>query len=540
MEFELRTILRIMWRWAWLLGASTLLGAIISYSATAQMPRTYSATATLMVGQVLQATNPNAADFSTSAQLAQTYVQLVNRQPLLQATSNALGMGEAGQLLAGQVSAGVLPNTQLIQITVVDTSLDRARIIADEVAHQLILQSPTPLDKAQDQRDAFLDQQLTDLQHHINDSQDQIKNLQGQLASENSARGVQDIQSQMGALQDKISTWQATYAQLSTSKVGRTNNLSVVEPANGSSAPVSPNVRMNVLTAAAVGFALALAAVLLIEYLDDTLKTPEDVNRAVKLPYLGAITARRLSRSASRLVTLEEPRSQAAEAYRVLRTTIQLALRHQAHPRLLITSSGVGEGKSTTASNLAISLAQTGKTVALCDLDLRRPTIHRLFEVTNDVGLSGLVVDPELPLESALIESAQPGLWLLPSGPVPTNPAELLASDTLADRISQLAQRTDVLIFDSPGVLSVADTRIIAGLANIAVLVADGKQTRRDHIRQAVSLLNQTDLPLLGVVLNRARDARLKGYAYYAAKPQRPRRWLRLPAILGALISLQR
>src|SRR5439155_26379479 len=113
------------------------------------------------------------------------------------------------------------------------------------------LQSPTPSDKALDQRDAFLDQQLTDLQHHINDSQDQIKNLQGQLANENSARGVQDIQNQISALGDKISTWQTMYGQLSTSKVGRTNNLSIVEPATGSPIPFRPNVRTKVLSSAA-------------------------------------------------------------------------------------------------------------------------------------------------------------------------------------------------------------------------------------------------------------------------------------------------
>jgi polysaccharide biosynthesis transport protein len=163
MDFELKSIFSIVWRWAWLLVVSTVLAGSISYSATSQMPRLYSATTTLMVGQVLQATNPNAADFSTSQQLAQTYVQLVKRQPLIQATADALGMNVPWQTLSTQASAAVLPNTQLIQIAVVDTSPQRAKVIADELAHQLILQSPTPVDKQQDQRQGFVDQQLADL-----------------------------------------------------------------------------------------------------------------------------------------------------------------------------------------------------------------------------------------------------------------------------------------------------------------------------------------------------------------------------------------
>src|SRR5207248_1615303 len=160
-----------------------------------------------------------------------------------------------------------LPLTQRIQITAVQPSPELARRVADEVSRQLILQSPTPLEKEQDQRVLFLNEQLSSLQARIKDAEEQTNVLEGRLAVESSARAVQDIQAQMTALQQKIATWQSTYASLLVNKVGRTNNLSIVEPATGPQEPISPSIKLSVLAASAVGFALALAAVLIIEYL---------------------------------------------------------------------------------------------------------------------------------------------------------------------------------------------------------------------------------------------------------------------------------
>jgi capsular exopolysaccharide synthesis family protein len=239
-------------------------------------------------------------------------------------------------------------------------------------------------------------------------------------------------------------------------------------------------------------------------------------------------------------VTLLDPQSSAAEAFRVLRTSIQLAVRQESQPRLLITSAGAGEGKSTVASNLAITLAQAGKTVVLCDLDLRRPSAHVIFGVPNHVGLSALILNPDLPLDAALLATAEQGLWLLPSGPVPANPSEMLTSEVMQDRLDQLARHADVLIFDSPGVLPVADTQIIAGFASGAVLVADRHRTRRAAVQRATVSLEKTGVRILGVVLNRANDASLS-HAYYGPEKVPTRsRWLQLSALVGTILGLHR
>src|SRR5215831_12333185 len=191
---ELKQYFIVLRRWAWLLVLSTVLAAAISYGVTTQLPRIYSSTVTLMVGQVLQSNNPNEADFQTSQQLAQTYTLIVRRQPLLQAALDTLGLNEPWQVLAGQVNAAPIPQTQLLQIAVVDGSPQRAALIANELAHQVILQSPTPDEKEQDQRQAFLTAQLAGLQSRINDAEDQSKVLESRLALETTARGVSDVQ----------------------------------------------------------------------------------------------------------------------------------------------------------------------------------------------------------------------------------------------------------------------------------------------------------------------------------------------------------
>ncbi|RME46344.1 MAG: polysaccharide biosynthesis tyrosine autokinase [Chloroflexi bacterium] len=514
---ELKQYLSTLWKWSWLIVLSTLIAAVASYWATSRMPRVYKTTTTLMVGQIIQSANPTAQDFWASQQLAQSYVQLVRRQPILQATLDALGMDMDWRALAGKVSAAPVAGTQLIQISVSDTDPQRAKALADEIAHQLILQSPTTPDQEQEQRREFVEKQLADLEAKIEDAKGQIDDLEQRLALETSARGIQDTQNQITALQQKITTWQTNYANLlEFFKGGRINYLSVVEPAPIPRTPVSPKARLNVLLASAIGFLLAAGAAFLLEYMDDTIKSDEDVDRVLKLPTLGAITRiRGLQEPADHLVAMKHPRSPITEAYRVLRTNIQFSSLSNPSTRLLITSAGPGEGKTTTSCNLGITMAQAGMRVILADTDLRRPSIHRFFGVPNQFGLTSLLLDETLPVDSALIETAVPGLRLLPSGPLPPNPAELLGSERMKKRLQELKELADMIIFDSPPVLAVADATILGSLCSGVVLVVDAGRTRTEVIRRGKETLEQVGLKVLGVVLNKLTTRRGGGYYYY-------------------------
>ncbi len=524
---ELKYYVRILWKWLWLLALSAGVAAVFSYWATAQQPKIYRTQTSLLVGQVFQNPNPQAAEFYTTQRLALTYSQIVSREPVMQATVDALGMNIPWQALAARVNAQVVAETQLLEIYVLDTDPQRAKITADEVAHQLILKSPTAPQGEQAAHRDFIASQLQDLEQKIKDTKESITKLQQDLALENSARAIQDTQNQIAALQGKINLWQQTYAQLLVFlQGGSTNFLSVVEPASVPMTPVGPRVMWNAMLAAALGLGLALGAVFLLEYLDDTIKTGEDVQRALSLPTVGAIS--RMGETddlAEHLVTVHHPRSPVSEAYRVLRTNLQFSSLGNPSTSLLITSASPSEGKTTTASNLAVAMAQAGKRVILVDSDLRRPSLHKMFGVPIAPGLTNLLVDQSLDVNEVLVHTSVEGLWLLTSGPIPPNPSELLATSQMMELIERLSAQSDIVLCDSPPLLAVADASILAAEMGGTLLVVNAGRTRTELFKRAGETLEQVGSRTLGVVLNKLSGKQSGAYYYYYARDDdRPRR----------------
>ncbi len=213
------------------------------------------------------------------------------------------------------------------------------------------------------------------------------------------------------------------------------------------------------------------------------------------------------------LVTLAEPRSPAAEAYRTLRTNIQFASLDRPLRTLLVTSPAANEGKTTTLANLAVTFAQAGSRVLLVDCDLRRPTLHTLFGVDNAVGLTSLVLE-ETPFDRApLLATGVDNLRLLPSGPLPPNPADFLGSARFERTIGALLTEADLLLFDAPPAIAVADAAVLARRVDGVLLVLEAGRTKRDHALKAKAQLEKVGANLLGVVLNGVKpDANI--YAY--------------------------
>jgi succinoglycan biosynthesis transport protein ExoP len=513
---ELRHYFSLIWKWLWLIVLSVAVAGGASYLASKAATPLYRTSTTLMVGRVTENPELNSMDIATGQQLAYTYTQLARRQPVLQGAIDSLGLNMSWQALASQVSASIVQQTMLMEISVVDTDPYRAKVLADEIAQQLILLSPAAANANNPEEVAFIQSQLVDLQGKIENAEADVTRLNQEMDAANSARQIQDFQNQIAILESKISGWQYTYTQYRISlQGGDANALSVVEPATVYPTPISPNVRMNVLMAAAIGLVLAVGGVILIEYLDDTVKTAEDVVRISGYPMIGGVARIDGADYPDKLVAAHKPLSPTAEAFRVLRTNLQFSSVDHPPRSLVMTSPGPSEGKSITLANLAVVVAQSGQNVILVDTDLRRPVQHKIFGLPNRHGFSDAILSPKKDLGQFLQRTPVDNLCLLSSGSLPPNPAELLASERMKELIAWLETEADLVLFDSPPALVVTDAVVLGTRVDGAVLVNDAGRTRTNETRAVVEEFKRMHVNLMGIVLNRMAGSGSGYYHYY-------------------------
>jgi len=221
--------------------------------------------------------------------------------------------------------------------------------------------------------------------------------------------------------------------------------------------------------------------------------------------------------SSRKLITAVAPKSPISEQYRTVRTNIQYSSIDGEMRVLMVTSSGPGEGKSTTVANLAVTFAQLGKKVLLVDADLRKPTVHHTFSVNNQVGFT-TVLTKQASLEKAVVETDEQDLYVLTSGPIPPNPAELLSSKSMEQFIEEAKEQFDFVLFDTPPLLAVADPQILANQCDGSILVVYSERTEIDQAKKSKELHENAKGKLLGVLLNQKELKNSDYYYYYGAK----------------------
>jgi capsular exopolysaccharide synthesis family protein len=292
------------------------------------------------------------------------------------------------------------------------------------------------------------------------------------------------------------------------------NNITVVDKAKVPKFPIKPNLMLNLMIAIALGLGAGIGLALLLEHLDDTIKLPEDMEKLLGLPVLGVIPATRVADGVELAIAENaDPRSPFAEAHRSLRTTLQFSTAEGMPKVLLVTSTSVGEGKSTTALSLATHITQTGKKVLLIDCDLRKASLHKKLGIGNDSGLTNYLAGDAQPVKITR-RCAIPNLFLIPSGPLPPNPAELLGSAKMVALLNLAAERFDQVIIDGPPVLGLADAPLLGSLVEAAILVAECGVTSRQYAQGAVKRLRSTRTRLVGGVLTKV-DTRNRSYGYH-------------------------
>jgi capsular exopolysaccharide synthesis family protein len=503
---EINELIKPLLRWWWLIIIATIIAAASSYVATMQQPPVFRSRATLMIGRTIDNPNPTSVQFNLEEQLAASYANIANREPLREATKEALGIN-----WLPEYSVSAVPNTQLIEIVVVDTDPYRAQTVAQEIANQLILRSPTSENQEDLSRQAFINEQLDILQKQITDTQQEIEDLTFQLSGLNSAREISDTQDQISSLQRELSSLQSNYANLlSETDQGAINTLTIIEYPNLPTRPIGSQQFITVGLAGAVGFTMAAAAAYLLEYLDKTIKSVDEVKKLIPAPILGYIPEIPKKENKWLFVT-DNPRSPIADAFRNLRTNIELA-----DPELktiLVTASAISIGKSTIALNYAQILTQANKRVILVDGDLRKSVLNEALDFPKDLGLSKILQGKRNLKEISFPLKKGFGL-VIPSGPPPPNPTELLGSEMMTQTLSSLKKMSEMVVIDGPPIF-VTDATVLANQVDGILLVVQIGKTRKDIIREMMEQIKRTDIRIIGVVVNKVNKRSNYYSSYY-------------------------
>jgi succinoglycan biosynthesis transport protein ExoP len=566
--FELKQLLDLIRRRIWILFLGVLLGAGAAALYSFFQQPVYEASTKVLVTQSTQNQFTDITSSTNPQQTADTYVQFLSMEPVLNMVSQRVGYQIDPD--ADMIRVQLVPNTQIINVAVDDTDPKRAALIADTLVQVLIEQneilqagryadSETSLtaqisemekqiNSLQDQLDrakaavvqaqiSKVQAQMNDLQEEINileeDSEDSpgktahLEQLQSLMASYQDTYTnlvvtgeVQGTNDQIDRLEKSLDLYQQLYlnllGNLESVRMARMQNtpnvVQISPPAIVGDKPIRPRPTLNTVLGGIAGLILALSVMFLIEYLDDTIKTPEDVERLLGLAVLGYVAE--VSSGESRQGQLDvgkQPRSPVAEAFRSLRANLEFASINHRLNSILVTSVNPGDGKSTVAANLASIISQVGRHVTLLDADLRRPTVHHFFDLPNRVGLSDVFRD-KLDISSVARSLNEDGcLSVITTGSLPPNPTELLASEKMEDILDRLKKMKTMVILDSAPAI-VSDAQVLAAKVDGVLLVVQPGKTHKDELRSTIEQFKRAGARLVGVVFNRIPQNRLTYY----------------------------
>lgn len=499
----------LLWHWAWLVILAVLIAGGIAFFVSRQITPVYQATATMLVNQAPSANSSEYAALLTSQRLAETYAQMLTTQPIMDGVANSLNLNALPDSLKKIVIVEPIRDTQLIKVNVQHTNPSLAARIANEVVITFSEYNENFQASRYADTEASLSAQLEDLNQRI-----QEINLEIQAMGDDPDLELERNKQKTTLAQNQqlFASLLQTYEEVRLAKAESTSNVVLVEPANVPSDPIRPKILQNTLLAAAVGGMLAFGLIFLLDALDNTIKSPDDVTRHLGLPVLGIIARDQTTGENEPLITIAQPRAPVSEAYRALRTNIQFASVDKPIQSLLITSIAPSEGKTTVAANLSTTLAQGGRNIILIDADLRKPKIHQRLNLSNQKGLTSLFMQPEVLLNGTVQKTDTNNLYVMTAGNLPPNPSELLASDRMDLIISKMKRNADMVIIDTPPIMAVTDAVILSQRVDGVLVVIRVGSTKTAAAQQTINQLRRLNANVLGVVLNQVPT---RGSRYY-------------------------
>lgn len=457
-------------RW-WLILLGPLVAGIVAWVYSERQTPIYEAATTIQV-QEGQGTSgiTSLGDIQTSRSLAVTYKELIKTRPVMQGVIDEMKLDMSPNALEGKISVTLISGTELLRIQVNDSDPEQAALIADTVAQ---------IFKQQTEESRLAD----------------IARLQ-RIAVGQGVSNVQDfVTAQLNAL----------------------GSILVVETAEAPPAPISPNKRLNVLLAVVLGLIFAGLLAFVLEYLQDTVQTPDRVERRFGLVSLGAVPEWRVKELPERQLLMEKmPKSHYAEAVRNLRANIQFVNAANATHVMAISSPWQGEGKSTVVANIATAFAQEGKSVIVVDTDFRRPSLNKLFGLDRTMGLTNFLAFPEVSLNDVIQETHIKGVKLISSGPIPPNPSEMLGAPRMKELLVELKEKANLVLFDCPPLVGMSDSIRLGAMTGGLILVVT-PHTSMEMVNKVLESMRIAKVNVMGFVVNKFSIGRFR-YGYYKSK----------------------
>ncbi len=521
---------QILWRWAWLLILVALIAGGAAYYISNLQPRVYQSSTRAVVNVSTGSEYYDAYAAAYGAQrLATTYAQTMITPSLLETVSERLGYK-----VTADITATPIVESPIFTVTVMDDDPN----MAAEIANMVVLTFSEKIIADQSERYSELklgledeisriDTILTDINERL--ALLQIKETELAEAEARAAQmeklGLTPIEvvrdpndyvtrAQLELSQSQYQTTRSSLffnlQQIKLTEVQTATTISQIEPAIPDLKPIQPQPLKSAGIAAVVALMFTAGIVFLIAYLQDEIRDPDEFSRKWGVPVVGVIT--HFNTNEDRLITMSKPRMPVSEAFRSVRTNLQFSGINTPLKTILITSASPSEGKSSIVANIATVFAQSENNVVVVDGDMRRPTLHKIFKLSNRLGLSDYFIRTPEEMSGVVKQTKVNNLSIITSGSLPPNPSELLGSARMKDVLTLLTEHFDMVLLDSPPLLAVTDALILAKNVDGVLLVVDPKKTKRGAIRQAIEQLRRLDARLLGVVLN---NIKVKRSSYY-------------------------
>jgi capsular exopolysaccharide synthesis family protein len=493
---ELRDYLNVIFARKWVIIQAVVVVTLTALIVSLLQPAVYEGEAKVLIsekGSSADIFGSLGLDFSSQPERGlQTQVQLMQVRPLLENTIRELELGVLPDALGGRVTVSAVGQTNIVTITARDGDPEVAAAIANTLADEFVSWS-------RDYKRESITSAVEEVETRLEVAKEEILKLGREIQEQGKS---DDLAAELSIATGNYTTLAAKLEELRINAQLETGSGRVVSPAVVTTEPVEPTPARNAALGLVVGLVFGLGMAFLYEYLDNTIKSSEEIERLVGAPVLGMIPGEKYEKNERRRASiLTHPGGAGAEAYRALRNNLDFINFQHDIKTLLVTSAAPAEGKSTVSANLAAGLAQAGKRVVLIACDFRKPTTHQFFGVRNQIGLSD-VLTGQRTLKAAVQRPIDDlDLLVLTSGKIPPNPSELLGSEKMRDLLEEFKESADWVIIDTPPLLAVADGAAAARYADGVLLVTRGGTSTREAVRHAGEMVTSAGGRTIGVVV---------------------------------------